>query len=121
MPMVWTQSPTQVFPPFAEAYARWIHAQAVAVARRWAPTIEQYMQANAPWQDRTGTARRELFTEVIDVAGSMVIILLSHGPNVPYGVFLELKFGGRDAILAPTIDVFMPRIWADVRATLGAF
>jgi hypothetical protein len=119
MPFVWTRRPTQVFPQMTDAYAEWIHAQVLAIARRYAPAIAAHMKANAPWQDQTGDARRELFTQVLDVADSMVILLLSHGPNINYSVYLELKFAGRDAILAPTIDLFMPRIWADVRAMLG--
>lgn len=75
------------------------------------------MKSNASWTDRTGNARQSLNAEVEDMAMDMVEIVLSHG--VEYGIYLELSHGGAYAIIAPAVDVFAPRIWADVRAMLS--
>lgn len=85
-----------------------------AIADKWAPILTQQMKDRAPWQDITGEARRTLHTDVEQVTEDMVQIVLSHG--VSYGVFLELKNGGRFAVIAPMLDEFAPKIWADVVA-----
>jgi len=63
--------------------------------------LEGEMKANAPWKDRTGTARQSLHATTI-VERKQVTLRLSHG--VDYGIHLELGHAGRYAILKPTID-----------------
>ena len=113
----WETPPEEAFPELAEAYVNAIHEGVKAIAQRWAPEIENWMQENAPWTDRTGNARQSLYTEVEDVTGKMVQIILSHG--VYYGIFLELKNAGRYAIVNPALDHFAPKIWADVKRMLS--
>lgn len=113
----WEKPPEEALDELGDAYAAAIHEGIKAVAQRWAPEIENWMQQNAPWTDRTGNARQSLYTEVEEVAGQMVRIILSHG--VYYGIFLELKNAGRYAIVNPALDHFAPKIWADVRRMLS--
>lgn len=116
MSFSWQVPPTRAFPALADAYTAAIRRGVRAIADRYAPEIEAYMKDNATWTDQTGNARANLRAEVEEIAGEMAQIVLSHG--VEYGTFLELAHGGAYAILAPTVDVFGPRIWADVRAML---
>lgn len=58
------------------------------------------MKMNAPWTDRTGAARTGLFT-VVEHGGNTYRIIFSHSVN--YGIWLEVKFSGRDAIIMPTV------------------
>lgn len=58
------------------------------------------MKTNAPWTDRTSAARNGLFTVTEHSKGHYTIIF-SHSVN--YGIWLEVKFSGRDAVIMPTV------------------
>lgn len=58
------------------------------------------MKMNAPWTDRTSAARNGLFT-VVEGENGKYTIVFSHSVN--YGIWLEVKFSGRDAIIMPTV------------------
>lgn len=77
----------------------------VAAANYTAMEAQAYMKANAPWTDRTSAARNGLGTQV-QVSANKVAIVLYH--SVPYGVFLELRWGGRYAIIEPTMAAVGP-------------
>lgn len=72
----------------------------VAGANYVAPLAESHMKETAKWTDRTGNARQGLKTEVV-VDRNKVAIVLYH--SVPYGVFLELRWGGKYAVIEPTM------------------
>jgi hypothetical protein len=72
----------------------------VAAANYVAPQAESFMKENAKWTDRTGNARQGLHAQVV-VAQNKVAIVLYH--SVPYGVFLELRWGGKYAIIEPAM------------------
>ena len=61
---------------------------------------QRNMKLNAPWTDRTSAARNGLFTVTTKGSGHYTIIF-SH--TVHYGIWLEVKFSGRDAIIMPTV------------------
>lgn len=84
---------------------------------RFSQECEAYMKANAPWEDRTGDARSGLSATPRDneMKGNKGIEL-AHG--VTYGVYLEFKFGGRDAIIIPTMEVMGPELMARVGGLL---
>lgn len=103
----WIVAPNQTIPQMADAYARTIFQSGRRIAYEQAEAMEQYAKANAPWTDRTGDARERLHATV-EETGPIGTIVLSHG--VPYGLWLEIANGGRYAIIAPTIDVFGPRV-----------
>lgn len=65
-----------------------------------------HMKTTAPWTDRTGNARSGLGTEVDWVPMQRHAIRLFH--RVTYGIFLETRWGGRYAIILPTIEKFGP-------------
>lgn len=69
-----------------------------------------YMKANAPWQDRTGDARANLQGAVQKHSDTSYTILLGHGTSIYYGVYLEFAFGGRYAIVLPTLHHFQPML-----------
>lgn len=74
----------------------------------FAPVMETYAKNNAPWTDRTGNARQSLHADVEVIARQAVILYLSHG--VSYGVYLEVAFAGRYAIIWPTLEQHLPQI-----------
>lgn len=81
------------------------------VGNGYAYKMETYAKENAPWHDRTGNARRTLtgFCErdkndfKIGVMGMMT-----------YSPKLELWYGGKYAILLPTVDKFSFDIFSSV-------
>lgn len=66
-----------------------------------ADELVAYMQANAPWQDRTGRARAGLSSEVYAQDDEMGITLFD---TEDYEIWLELRWGGRYAIIIPTME-----------------
>jgi hypothetical protein len=72
-----------------------------------AEEIERYMKANAPWEDRTGKARDELYAQADRTGalgqGRFIILDFGHGQDVDYAIFLETMQAGRFAIVGPTL------------------
>jgi hypothetical protein len=81
-----------------------MHAANVT-AQRSAPDVENYMKLNAPWTDQTTNARNGLIARAFQ-EGDTVGIDLAH--SVAYGIFLEVKWSGRYAIIEPTIQAMGP-------------
>ena len=76
-----------------------VEAHAVDLAVR----ILAYAKDNAPWEDRTGDARRLLDVDV-EQDDDTIIIQLYH--QVDYGLWLEVIQSGRFAIIMPTLERF---------------
>lgn len=74
-----------------------------ASSNELAKAIEEWMRENAPWDDRTGDAREGLSTDVLH-EGFRQEIYLMHG--VDYGIWLEVRWNGRYAIIQPALDEF---------------
>ena len=72
------------------------------IATYWAPVIERAAKEDASWVDRTGNARRGLQGFVEDLSETTVAIFLKHG--MEYGIYLELEYQGRYAIILPTLE-----------------
>lgn len=68
----------------------------VAAANYVAPQAESMMKSEAPWTDRTGNARQGLGAKV-EANGDRVAIILYH--SVDYGVWLEVRWGGKYGII----------------------
>jgi hypothetical protein len=113
----WTRPPSQAWGELAGAYVAAIRRAVRTLADRYAPEIESHMKREAVWVDRTGNARATLSVEVEQLTLDMVEIQLAGG--VEYFVYLELSNGGRFSIISPTIDIYGPRIWNDVRTMLS--
>lgn len=91
------------------------------VVEYWDSRIEAYMRVNAPWTDRTGNARAGLFAKAGHEKGQRHWIDLGH--RVPYGIWLEVRFGGKYAIVLPSLILFGPKIMNTLNklfARLGA-
>jgi hypothetical protein len=70
--------------------------------------IEQYMKTNAPWTDRTGNARNGLRAQAGHKPFESHWVDLWH--SMPYGIWLEVRFSGRYAIVIPSLVKFGPQI-----------
>jgi hypothetical protein len=93
-----------------------VHDASVLIAHRMAPQVANHMKTNAPWTDRTGNARNGLAAQPYD-EGDAVGIVLYH--QVSYGIWLEVRWGGRYAIINPTIDVMGPRVMSQYNNLLA--
>lgn len=60
-----------------------------------------YMKTNARWTDRTSNARNGLHS-VYSIEGDTHILTLTHG--VPYGIWLEVRYAGRYAIILESVQ-----------------
>lgn len=81
-----------------------------------APQIESAAKVNAPWEDQTSNARNGLAARA-GREGDMHFISLFH--QVPYGIFLEVRWSGRYAIIMPTLEEWTPRVVAELNGLLG--
>src|SRR5689334_14768335 len=82
-----------------------VHEAAWVTAQTMAPEVENYMKDAAPWHDQTGNARNGLTARAYQEAEEVGIVL-AHG--VPYGIYLEVKYSGRYAIIEPAIQHMGP-------------
>lgn len=85
--------------------------------KSYSQRIEEWMRANAQWEDQTGAARAMLQVD-LEVVQDSIILTLSHGKN-PEGVFLELANMGKFAIITPAIDYWGPQIMQGVQGLLA--
>lgn len=86
-------------------------------AERLSMEMQAYARLHAPWKDRTGNARAGLKTVVIhNEQTQRSTVYLGH--SVPYGIWLEVRFGGRNSIIIPTIFRFRTRTGAAVKEML---
>lgn len=111
----WEVPPDLAFPQLVERYTRTIITTGRRVAQSRANEAEQWMKDNAPWQDRTGAARAGLHVDVREGPAVLAELVFAHGDDVPYGVWLELAHGGQNAIIAPAIDYWGPRLMQDIQ------
>jgi hypothetical protein len=86
------------------------------VMEQFAPQIEAAAKINAPWTDQTGNARNGLAARA-GVEGRSHFIAL-YG-QVPYQIWLEVRWSGRYAIIMPTLDEFTPRVIEALNGILG--
>ncbi|MBQ9901074.1 MAG: HK97 gp10 family phage protein [Clostridia bacterium] len=90
-----------------------------------ASSMEDYAKNNRPWTDRTGNARRTMegvcAWAVPSGSGRTSGNILTVGVegHMPYSVFLELGYGQKYSILAPTVHHFAPRILLEFAAQMG--
>lgn len=78
------------------------------VAAYIAPILEADAKVNASWTDRTANARQTLNADWQRAAQDIVVIWLAHG--VEYGIYLEKRWGGKYAIIWPTIEQHLDQI-----------
>ena len=99
-----------------------VRASLLAYSQKTAGDIERDMKRNAPWTDRTGNARNTLrATPMIfhaDPERFEVGVVAGHG--MEYGLWLEVRWAGRFAIVGPTVRAAAPRYFAGCRRIVNA-
>lgn len=78
--------------------------------------VENYAQENASWEDQSGAAREGLTAEAVSSGFSKAIVLYH---TVDYGIWLEVRWNGRYAIILPTIETMGPRVMAELHGLMG--
>ena len=86
------------------------------IALDFAIELVDYAKANAPWSDRTGDARAGLDAQVENGMRGDIVVTLFH--TVDYGVWLEVRWGGKYAIIIPTVERKGPELLAKMRGMM---
>lgn len=82
-----------------------------------AQEVEEYARTHASWEDRSGEARSGLTAEVVDDGLFRNSIVLYH--TVDYGIWLEIRWNGRYAIIQPTIEHYGPIVMGRLGGVFG--
>ena len=82
-----------------------------------APKVQSYARSTAPWTDRTGNARNGLFARNGGSSGNYHIELYH---TVPYGIYLETRWGGRYQVIVPTVIAEGQRIMGMAKGLMAA-
>lgn len=77
------------------------NTRVAAVCQYQATRAEAFIKSEAKWKDQTGNARQGLFARAERNGGTHRIIL-AHA--VPYGIWLEVRFSGRYAVIKPSLQ-----------------
>lgn len=84
------------------------------LAVEWSATrAEAAARRNARWKDQTTNARNGLMTKPFHTKGKEHGYVLHH--SVPYGIWLEVRWSGKYAIIMPTILDEVPELMKVVR------
>ena len=86
--------------------------------RYYEPQVENYAKQNAPWTDQTTNARNGLAARSGKEKDAHYIVL-AH--QVPYGIWLEVRWSGRYAVILPTIEVFGPKVMDTISKILDRY
>lgn len=73
----------------------------------WATKAMSQMKSGATWTDRTSNARNGLMARRFDEADGASLVLWH---SVPYGIWLEVRWSGRYAIIGPTLNSIAPKV-----------
>ncbi len=88
-----------------------------ATMQLYAARGEATMKNSAPWQDQTSNARNGLFTKTIHQRNRKYGIVFAH--SVPYGIWLEVRWSGKYAVISPTINQMGPEVMKTLNNMLG--
>jgi len=80
-----------------------------------AKEIEETAKAYHPWSNVTGAAEAGLNCHA-ERSGTGVKVILAHG--VDYGIWLEVKFGGKWGVIEPAMTLSYPDIMAAMMRAL---
>lgn len=100
-----------------EIYGQKARQAVYELAQYFAPILETYAKENASWTDRTANARQSLYATATKMAEEAVILRLSHGVN--YGVFLEVRWAGKYAIIWPALQAHLDTIKQALQRIFG--
>lgn len=79
----------------------------------YAPLIEAEMKETAPWTDRTSNARQTLAAFVYEEKPLLLVLVAKQ--HMVYGKYLELRNGGKYAVVGPTLTRYYAPVWDRVR------
>lgn len=113
----WEQAPDAVIIPRLKTYGDSMMDAIEQLANFFAIKFASYARANARWTDRTAAARQGL-RSFVERTAQYVAIYLTH--SVDYGKWLELRFGGRFAIIMETLQVHYAELMGALRRLVGA-
>jgi hypothetical protein len=71
------------------------------------------MKQDAKWIDRTSNARNGLGARAVSGGGRIAVVLYH---SVPYGIWLEVRWDGKYAVIEPAIARFAPLLMDMVAA-----
>lgn len=94
--------------PNVQKFSQRLDNGVAGVMEYWDSRMEAYMKTNARWTDRTGNARSGLRAQAGHDKGKAHWVDLWH--SVPYGIWLEVRWAGRYAIVIPTIVEYGPKV-----------
>lgn len=83
----------------------------------WAARAITQMRLEARWTDRTTNARNGLNAQVFDEGDGGATLVLYH--SVPYGIWLEVRWSGRYAIVGPTLNNIAPQVMRSIADGIG--
>lgn len=118
-PFRWEKNQFYVVDTLSEGLAKFCFKTTNAFgdyAQEFANELVDYARDNAPWDDRTGDARAGLEGEVVLTDDNFEIDLLH---TVEYGIWLEIRWGAKYAIIIPTIETMGPRLYEKMNGMLG--
>lgn len=72
------------------------------------PRAETFARTNAPWKDQTSNARNGLFATHTKTPMVVHRLIIYH--TMPYGLWLEVRWSGRYAIIGPTMLEMAPEL-----------
>ena len=107
MTIEWSVDPRALGKAIERRYADELLRRIRQMMREAAPQAEAHMKTTASWRDRTGDARRLLMALTVD-DGDEITLYFIHG--AAYGIWLELRHGGRYAVIVPTTHQFAASI-----------
>lgn len=83
----------------------------VYLAQRYANEMATWAQKNRRWTDRTSAARGGLFGRVVTLEAGHVQAVIGH--SVEYGIWLEVRWGGKYGILLRSLKHNSRPFWHD--------
>lgn len=111
----WEVTPGQAFADLFKAYTNTLFVSGARIGAARAEEMEAWMKANAPWQDITGIARNSLYAVAEQDPVRVAQITVGYGYQAPHGLWLEIAYGGKWAIITKTIDRWGPVLWRDIQ------
>lgn len=93
-----------------------LNAAVAAVMQYHESTVQDAARDGAPWTDRTSNARNGLFARAYSTLRSHGIVLYH---TMPYGIWLEVRWGGKYRIIVPTIQRQGVVVMNTLRGLLG--
>lgn len=116
MSIAWEVSPVDLGVAIQREYADELIRRVKTLMSQAAPEAEAHMKTVAPWRDQTGQARKLLMAETVD-DGDEITLYLIHG--AAHGIWLELRWGGRYAVIVPTTHDFAARIHSRLQGIMN--